>query len=290
MRLPAVSRLFRPVGLLVATLIVTGIPSQSLFAEDRVDDFRLNCMSCHTIGGGRLVGPDLRNVTDRKERAWLARFIVNPASVLESGDAYAIKLRDEARGVVMLSVPGMTLDRAMNLLDLIEAESALEESQFAGIQLSDRPFTAEDITVGNEIFLGTRPLMNGGASCVSCHSVNGIGVLAGGKLGPDLNAVFERLNGRKGLATWLSAPATATMQSVFKDHPLDSEEILPLVAFFADKAVAPPESGQAATLIFILLGLAGTAAALVLFDVVWKNRFRAVRKPLVHESSVEGRG
>jgi len=290
MRLPAVSRLFRPVGLLVATLIVTGIPSQSLFAEDRVDDFRLNCMSCHTIGGGRLVGPDLRNVTERKDRAWLARFIVNPTSVLESGDAYAIKLRDEARGVVMLSVPGMTLDRAMNLLDLIEAESALEKSQFAGIQLSDRPFTAEDIAVGSELFLGTRPLMNGGASCVSCHSVNGIGVLAGGKLGPDLNAVFERLNGRKGLATWLTAPATATMQSVYKDHPLDSEEILPLVAFFADKAVAPPESGQAATLIFILLGLAGTAAALVLFDVVWKNRFRAVRKPLVHKNPVEGRG
>jgi len=290
MRLPAVSRLFRPVGLLVATLIVTGIPSQSLFAEDRVDDFRLNCMSCHTIGGGRLVGPDLRNVTERKNRAWLARFIVNPASVLDSGDAYAIKLRDEARGVVMLSVPGMTLDRAMNLLDLIEAESALEKSQFAGIQLSDRPFTAEDIAVGSELFLGTRPLMNGGASCVSCHSVNGIGVLAGGKLGPDLNAVFERLNGRKGLATWLTAPATATMQSVYKDHPLDSEEILPLVAFFADKAVAPPESGQAATLIFILLGLAGTAAALVLFDVAWKKRFRAVRRPLVHENPVEGRG
>jgi len=289
MRLPAVNRWFRPAGLLVATLIVTGIPSQPFFAEDRVDDFRLNCMSCHTIGGGRLVGPDLRNVSERKDRAWLARFIVNPASVLESGDAYAIKLRDEARGVVMLSVPGMTLDRAMNLLDLIEAESALEKSQFAGIQLSDRPFTAEDITVGGEMFLGIRPLMNGGASCVSCHSVNGIGVLAGGKLGPDLNAVFERLNGRKGLATWLSAPATATMQSVFKDHPLDSEEILPLVAFFADKAVAPPESGQAATLIFILLGLAGTVAALVLFDVAWKKRFRAVRRPLVHENPVEGR-
>jgi hypothetical protein len=80
------------------------------------------------------------------------------------------------------------------------------------------------------------------------------------------------------------------MQAVFKDHPLDSEEILPLVAFFADKAVAPPESGQAATLIFILLGLAGTAAALVLFDVAWKNRFRAVRRPLVHEDPVEGRG
>jgi len=290
MRLPAVNRFSRVQGLLVMAIVVTGIYSSPAPAEDRVDEFRLRCMSCHTIGGGRLVGPDLRNVTERKDRAWLARFITDPVSVMDSGDAYAIKLRDEARGVVMPVVPGMTLDRAMNLLDLIEAESLLEKSQFAGIQISDRPFTVEDVAVGREIFLGTHRLLNGGAACVSCHSVNGIGVLAGGKLGPDLNAVFERLNGRKGLATWLSAPATLTMQSVFKNHPLDEEEILPLVAFFADAAVAPPESGQAATLIFILFGLAGTVAALVLFDIAWKKRFRAVRRPLVHGSPAKERG
>jgi cytochrome c2 len=276
------------VGVIVLAALALSVTSP--LAQDRVDDFKTHCMSCHTIGGGRLVGPDLQNVADRKDRAWLARFIVDPVGVMNSGDAYAIKLRDEARGVLMPVVPGMTLDRAMNLLDLIEAESALEKSQFAGIQLSDRPFTALDVASGRELFLGVQRLTNGGAPCVSCHSVNGLGVLAGGKLGPDLNAVFERLNGRKGLSTWLSAPATPIMQATFKNHPLDAEEILPLVAFFADKAVAPPESGQAATLIFSLLGLAGAALLLVLFDVVWRNRFRAVRHPTVHGHTAEGKG
>jgi hypothetical protein len=190
----------------------------------------------------------------------------------------------------MTGVPGMTVDRAMNLLDLIEAESALEKSQFAGVQISDRPFTEADVAAGRRIFLGSDRLEQRGPACVSCHSVNGIGVLAGGKLGPDLNAVFERLNGRKGLATWLSAPPTPIMQAVFTDHPLAEDEILPLVAFFADKAVAPPESGQAATLIFILLGMAGTIAALVLFDVVWRKRFRSVRQALVPDSTLELKG
>ena len=275
--------------LMVALLAAVGT-SDRVFAQDRVEDFRLHCTSCHTIGGGRLVGPDLLNVEERKDRAWLARFIVDPSSVLASGDAYALKLKNEARGVLMPAAPGMTIERAMNLLDLIDAESQLEKSQFAGIQVSDRPFTPQDVEVGHDIFLGLQRLSGGGAPCVSCHSVNGIGVLAGGKLGPDLNAVFERLNGRKGLATWLSAPATLTMQSVYKKHPLDEDEILSLVAFFADKAVAPPESGQAATLIFILLGLAGTAAALVLFDVAWRNRFRAVRSEMVPDSPLEGKG
>jgi mono/diheme cytochrome c family protein len=298
MRIPAVIRFIRSerrlfpraAGLVLPVLLLMGAASGTALAQDRVDDFRLNCASCHTIGGGRLVGPDLQNVAERQDRAWLARFIADPRSVVDSGDAYAIKLLDEARGVMMPNVPGMTIDRAMNLLDLIETESALEKSQFAGIQLSDRPFTPDDVAAGREIFLGIQRLTAGGAPCVSCHSVNGIGVLAGGKLGPDLNAVFERLNGRKGLATWLSAPATPTMQAVYKDHPLDSEEILPLVAYFADKAVAPPESGQAATLIFTLLGLAGTAGALVLFDAAWKGRFRAVRQPLVSGRPAEGKG
>ena len=275
---------------IVPLLLLVGMGTGAALAQDRVDDFRLNCASCHTVGGGRLVGPDLRGVTERKDRAWLTRFIVDPAGVIDSGDAYALKLLEEARGVKMTAVPGMTNDRAQNLLDLIEAESVLDKSQFAGIKISDRPFTADDVTTGSRIFLGIHRLANRGPACVSCHSVNGIGVLAGGKLGPDLNAVFERLNGRKGLATWLSAPPTPIMQSVFNGHPLAEDEILPLVAFFADKAVAPPESGQAATLIFILLGMAGTAGALVLFDVIWRNRFRAVRRPLVPDSPLEGKG
>ncbi len=254
-------------------------------------DFKTNCVSCHTIGGGRLVGPDLKDVVQRKDRAWLSRLIIDPAAVLASGDAYALKLQSEARGVVMPAVPGMSLERAQALLDLIETESALEKSQFAGVQVSDRPFTRDDVQTGREIFLGIRPLTAGGPACVSCHSVKGIGVLAGGGLGPELSAVYERLRGRKGLATWLSAPATTTMQSVYENHPFDAEvDILPLLAYFADLAQDPPQSSQASTLIFILLGLAGTAAALMIFDVLWKGRFRGVRRALVAGSSERAEG
>ena len=30
-------------------------------AQDTPDYFRQNCMNCHTIGGGRLTGPDLKD-------------------------------------------------------------------------------------------------------------------------------------------------------------------------------------------------------------------------------------
>lgn len=287
MRWPVFDRVV-PTVLLAGLVLMIG--ARPVHAQDRVADFKTNCVSCHTIGGGRLVGPDLKSVTERKDREWLARFISDPIGVIDSGDAYAIQLRDEARGALMTKVPGMTIERANNLLDLIETESLLEKSQFVGLQLSDRPFTALDVAQGRELFVGLQRLVKRGAPCVSCHSVNDLGLLAGKKLGPDLNEVYERLNGRKGLATWLSAPATPTMQAVFSNHPLDSEEILSLVAFLADKAEAPPESGQAATLIFVLLGLTGTVVALALFDVAWRKRFRAVRRPLVPRGLSEGKG
>ena len=51
--------------------IVSGAP-----AQDAADFFRQNCISCHTIGGGRLTGPDLKGVGQRKDHGWLVDFLV----------------------------------------------------------------------------------------------------------------------------------------------------------------------------------------------------------------------
>ncbi|MBM2845393.1 MAG: Cytochrome c [Bacteroidetes bacterium] len=258
-----------------------------LFAQNLAEDFRSNCMSCHTIGGGRLTGPDLKSVASRVERAWLLRFIADPPAMIESGDRYALQLKDEARGVVMPTFPGMTPQRAQALLDLIDAESKLEKSQFQGVKLSDRPFTAADVTLGRDMFMGTVRLKNGGASCISCHSVQGIGGFGGGGLAPDLTTVMERYGGRKTLSTWLTGPATPTMQSLFKPHPLDPEEVLPLVAFFQNTLQRNPEDPSAARLNFVLVGLVGAVLLLALFDVIWSKRLKSVRRALVRENRME---
>jgi hypothetical protein len=86
-------------------------------------------MNCHTIGGGRLTGPDLKDVTKRQSREWLVNFLQNPKAVLDSGDPYAARIFEESRRVPMPLAPGMNRERAEKLLDLIEAESKLPESQ-----------------------------------------------------------------------------------------------------------------------------------------------------------------
>lgn len=273
------------VGAVAWTLVVA---ASDAVAQVPAQFFGQNCAACHTIGGGRLVGPDLKGVTARKDRAWLVAFIQNPEAVIQSGDPYARQLVQQAGGVLMPKLPGVTAALAEALLDLIDAESARERSQFAGLRLSDRPFTPADVQAGQDLFTGRRRLASGGPPCLSCHSVGGVGALGGGKLGPDLTLVYERLQGRKGLGAWLAAPATPTMQTVFRTSPLAPEEVEPLLAFFEDAAKRRAEADPVAPLTFFLTGLGGAVFVLLVFDFVWQRRFRSVRRRLVEAATLRG--
>jgi mono/diheme cytochrome c family protein len=273
--------------LLTAAFVLAGTSVAE--AIDPAKDFKQNCSSCHTIGGGRITGPDLKDVTKRKDRAWLARFIRDPAGMVASGDAYALKLFEEARNVQMPNIAGMTAERVESLLNLIEAESKLEKSQFVGLKISDRPFTAADIERGRRLFTGVDRLKNGGPSCISCHTLGGLGALGGGRLGPDLTKVFERYEDRMKLGMWLSAPATQTMLPTFRDQAIEAEEILPLIAYFQDAAKRHEEDTAPRGLVFLLLGLGGAAGAVLLLNRFWRFRFRGVRRSLVKASALPPR-
>lgn len=262
-----------------AAVLLFSLPA-AVCAQQAAEYFKQNCAACHTIGGGRLVGPDLKDVTQRKDRAWLTRFLQNPKAVIDSGDAYARQLQQEARGVIMPSLPGMTAARAAELLDYIEAESKGGAAQAAAPAVSDRPFSPQEVALGRDLFLGTRPLANGGPACASCHTLGTLGGLGGGRLGPDLTRVYERLGGRKGVGAWLSAPATPTMQAIFKTKALQPDEIGPLLAAFENAAPQAPEPA-APSAGFLLLGFGGMALGLAGLQFGWRRRFRAVRRPLV---------
>jgi mono/diheme cytochrome c family protein len=257
--------------------------------QDTPDYFRQNCVSCHTIGGGRLTGPDLKNLSERQpDRGWLINFLMNPRAVIDSGDPYAKKILEASLNVPMPTPPGITRDRAEKLLDLIEAESQLEESQFKGMKISTAPFTDEDRARGREIFLGTQRLKEEGTSCVSCHSMFDAPALGGGQLGPDLTNVYERLKGRAALSSWLMAPGTETMQPIFKNRPMSTEEIHALVAYFESTTAERPADSSTGRVAFLLSGLAGAVFGVFFLDTIWKRRFHSVRRSLVEANTSRG--
>ncbi|MCP3919267.1 MAG: cytochrome c [bacterium] len=268
------------------TLLILFFASASLArgqdppSEETIAFYEQNCMSCHTIGGGRLTGPDLKGVSERQTREWLVGFILDPKKVIDSGDTYAAEILRESRGALMTKVPGIDRTLAEKLLSFIDAESAKETSRYAGLQVSDRPLTDADIARGRRLFLGKDRFEGGAPACVACHTVNGLGGLGGGRLGPDLTSAYARLEGRNALAAWLSAPPSAVMQPVYRKHPVESEEILALVAFLKNTAESGSSDAPPATLSFLLAGFGGAIALLLVFDFLWRKRYRAVRRPL----------
>lgn len=59
------------------------------------------CSSCHTIGKGEHIGPDLQGVTARRDHDWLVDFLVDPYAMLVEEDPIAVALDARYPGVKM---------------------------------------------------------------------------------------------------------------------------------------------------------------------------------------------
>jgi protein SCO1/2 len=91
--------------------------------------FKKMCAPCHTIGVGDRVGPDLRGVTERREKPWLEEFIQNPSKMRAKKDPTALALAAEYPAVRMPAV-GLAPADAADLISYLETETArLEEAK-----------------------------------------------------------------------------------------------------------------------------------------------------------------
>ena len=69
--------------------------------------FSQKCTACHTIGKGKLVGPDLAGVTTRREQGWLTRQIKEPDRMIAENDPIVMDLLKESNNVPMVPL-GLT--------------------------------------------------------------------------------------------------------------------------------------------------------------------------------------
>lgn len=88
---------------------------QSYAAAGRVTDtsagiyiFRTRCASCHTIGEGDRLGPDLRGVASARNPVWLSRWIREPDRMIAERDPAALALLARYRNLAM---PNLRLEQ-----------------------------------------------------------------------------------------------------------------------------------------------------------------------------------
>ena len=97
--------------------------------------------------------------------------------------------------------------------------------------------------------------------------------------------MYERLQGRNSLSAWLVAPGTETMQPIFRNHPLTSDEIHSLVAYFEATTSGSPADPSTSRVALLLMGLIGAASMIFAMDAIWRRRFHAVRRQLVEQET-----
>jgi nitrate reductase gamma subunit len=192
--------------------------------------FTGRCMACHTFGKGVKVGPDLKGVTERRQRAWLLKFIRSSQTVIGSGDATAADLFQQFKQQRMPDWIDLSEEQISSILDWLSANGPdQQEADARSAELA----TVAEIDTGRQLFHGGRSLTHGGSACAACHSVRDDGSSRGGTLAPDLTSAY--------------AVYQDVAMTVFLKHPCslrypESAESAESTESTAAKFLAPEES------------------------------------------------
>ena len=111
---------------LLTSVMSLGLVQNSIAAETGEQVFQKKCAGCHTIGGGKLVGPDLAGVTSRREEDWLFRQIQQPDTLIAEKDPIALQLLQEYNmPMVPLGLEDSEVAAVISYLKSIEQETTV---------------------------------------------------------------------------------------------------------------------------------------------------------------------
>ncbi len=249
---------------------------QVLGAMDAKKSFEDNCSGCHSIGGGNIVGPDLKDVLKRRQRDWVIHYVQEPDELRNKKDTTALELKKQFGDSEMPNL-GLGHEEVEAIVDFL-AQS--EGDAGLAAPLATPPASQGDAIRGNSLFSGTTKFASGAPACISCHSVTFPDMPMGGTLGPNLTTSVARL-GATAILNALKNSPFPTMKPIYKTRPLSEEEQNDVAAFLLVVS-SKNANGQATPHnYFLFAGLALSAAVLVIFNLIWRGRLRGVRKSLV---------
>lgn len=223
----------------IVITVSVAVCSLAVNAQDGEALFKQNCSACHSIGKGKLVGPDLKGVNTKRSEEWITNFVKNAqafgekdadakAMIAEYG--YPMPNQNVSDADIKAIITHIAANSPAEAVATEEAPAEVVETP-ADPALDPANASDEDVMTGLMLFSGEKRFENKGASCITCHNVDYDNLIAGGLLAKDLTMVYERM-GSAGINGILSAPPFPAMNASYKDNPLTEQEIFQLSAFF----------------------------------------------------------
>jgi nitrate reductase gamma subunit len=170
-----------------STLLSTGRASADTAEAKKI--FTTRCMACHTFGKGVKVGPDLKGVTERRQRPWLLKFVRSSSTVIASGDPIATGLLQQFNQQRMPDWIDLSEAQVNTILDWLAGNGP--DQQEPDARAADAATVAE-IETGRQLFHGLHEMARGGIACASCHSIRDAAGASGGVLASDLTTVYSQ--------------------------------------------------------------------------------------------------
>lgn len=263
------ARVAAPVLSMLAVLLA--LPAVAQGAPEGAQLFSQRCASCHTVGQGDRVGPDLMGVLTRREESWVTQFLKSPGAMIDGGDPVANALLQKFNGIRM---PDQQLseEERKGLFAFLRAcaEKGSCEPGATGPKLASDA-SPEEVERGQRLFTGQVALANGGPACIGCHNVRGIGVVGGGTLARDLTFVYAR-GGERKMTPALQSMDFPLMKDLYGKAPLTEAEQFELKAYLAhvSRDGTPPRKDRD----FFYLGFVGLCIALGFIGIVLGGRGR----------------
>lgn len=260
--------------LLQTVWLVQAAPNNQSAEEGRAV-FEQYCMSCHSIGGGDMAGPDLQGVAEKRDPVWLRRWLEEPDVMLSEGDPIATGLLRQYNNIPM---PNQNLSTTE--IDALLAYLGAADSGAVPPVQSVREVLVGNPDAGRDLFTGADRLSNGGTACIACHDSGALGVPGGGLLGPDLTNAVARYGGESGMAAVLGNIPFPSMVPVYQGRSLTPQEQADLTAFMQQSAAKDtPSQGLRHFSLYILAF--GTMDVFLLLLFVWYRRLpQHTRQPL----------
>lgn len=252
---------------LIFVALSISLPVIPVLAQKSGEDiFKETCAACHSIGKGKLIGPDLANVQDRHPEAWIKIFVKSSQGVIKSGDKYADSLFKAFNQVQMPDHPNIDDAQLKGILAYIAQQSSAPQTTTTSVA----SLTGNSMR-GQDLFVGKIRFTNSGAACNSCHNVDMKGFISGGALGKDLTHAISRLteSGVDGVISGLPFPQ---MKETYGAKQVTAQERADVIAFLtlADKQ-APVVPGNLGYYLLVW-GAAGFVILLILISIFWMKR------------------
>jgi mono/diheme cytochrome c family protein len=225
-----------------AAVLILVTPAAAAAPDDPAATFSTKCSSCHTVGGGDLIGPDLKGVTARRPRGWLVSWIRSSERMIRKGDPAAVALFRRYRQQQM---PDHQLSEAQveRLLDYLAAGGPEAEARKATRLASTAG--PDDVRLGRDLFFGRHSMAASAVACSSCHTIRDQDT-AGGSLGPDLTGVYTRYQD-KALSRFLERKCLPRRPAARDRRGVTSDESFALRAYLRSTELGTWADGARAT-------------------------------------------